>query len=100
MKVRVSQKSIKEAFSYIIPIGYCQACKMLAHHSPNFYTAGMYGWNSDIYVIDNNTAIVTGYRTFGTIKQPHYSLIEKYEQRAAEGDKTALEDFLQEVLAD
>jgi hypothetical protein len=99
MKVRVSQKSIKEAFSYIIPIGYCQAYNMLAHRNPNFYTAGMYGWNSDIYVIDNNTVIVTGYRTFGTIK-PRYSLVEKYEQRAAEGDKTALEDFLKEVLAD
>ena len=37
---------------------------------PNFYTAGVYGWNSDVYVIGYDTVIVTGYRPFGNTELP------------------------------
>lgn len=31
---------------------------------------GVYGWNADVYVIDYDTVIVTGYRPFGNMKLP------------------------------
>lgn len=42
----------------------------LKWREPNFYTAGVYGWNSDVYVIDHETVIVTGYRPFGNMELP------------------------------
>lgn len=32
---------------------------------PYYYTCGVYGWNADVYVLDYNTVIVSGYRPFG-----------------------------------
>ena len=40
----------------------------LIWREPNFYTAGVYGWNADVYVIDCDTVIVTGYRPFGNME--------------------------------
>lgn len=82
MKTKITQKAIKKAFDNIIQIGYCQAPHLLARLEPNFYTAGVYGWRADVYIVDNKTAIVTGYNTFGTIN-PSRELIEKYDRLAA-----------------
>lgn len=68
MKIQTTQKEIKGAFNNIISIGYCDAWYLLRHMGPTFYTCGVYGWNSDIYIINNNTCIVTGYRPFGNLK--------------------------------
>lgn len=82
MKTKITQKAIKKAFDNIIQIGYCQAPHLLARLEPNFYTAGLYGWRADVYIVDNKTAIVTGYNTFGNIN-PSHELIEKYDRLAA-----------------
>lgn len=68
MKVKTTQKQVKNAFNNIISIGYCDAWYLLRHMEPTFYTCGVYGWNSDVYIIDDNTCIVTGYRPFGNLK--------------------------------
>lgn len=53
------------AYRNVIKVGYCDMQDALKWCEPNFYTAGVYGWNSDVYVIDYDTVIVTGYRPFG-----------------------------------
>lgn len=58
------------AYRNIIKVGYCDMQDALKWREPNFYTAGVYGWNSDVYVIDNDTVIVTGYRPFGNMELP------------------------------
>nr|DAT23282.1 MAG TPA: hypothetical protein [Caudoviricetes sp.] len=76
---------------------------------PFAYTAGVYGWNANIYDL-NGIALVTGYRTFGEIS-PSWELIEKYEQKAKEvidliynyeerkeALKTLIDSFLEEVI--
>jgi hypothetical protein len=80
MKARVTAKQVRESYANIIQIGYCAAWYLLGRN-PHYYTAGIYGWNADVFHIDQSTAIVTGYRPFGNIR-PSYELVRKYEQEA------------------
>ena len=59
-----------KAYCNVIEVGYCDMQDALKWREPNFYTAGVYGWNADVYVIDHDTVIVTGYRPFGNMKLP------------------------------
>lgn len=68
MKKQVSQKFIRENYKNIIGVGYCELWALLRCKEPKYYTSGVYGWNADIYQVDNETVIVTGYRPFGNIK--------------------------------
>ena len=79
-KVKVTQREIKEGFKNIIEVGYCEIQHLLSHKNPDYYTSGVYGWNADIYKINNNTVIVTGYRPFGNIR--NWNLARKYEEKA------------------
>ena len=58
------------AYRNVIKVGYCDMQDALKWREPNFYTAGVYGWNADVYVIDHDTVIVTGYRPFGNMELP------------------------------
>ena len=79
MKPRVTQKSVKESYANVISVGYCNLYYLLRRENPRAYTAGIYGWNADIYEL-GGTAIVTGYRPFGD-PVPR-ELVEKYEKKA------------------
>lgn len=65
MKTKTTKKAIMNAYKNVIKVRYCDLQDALKWCEPNFYTAGVYGWNSDVYVIDYDTVIVTGYRPFG-----------------------------------
>lgn len=69
------------AFDNVIKVGYCDMQDALKWREPNFYTAGVYGWNADVYVIDIDTVIVTGYRPFGNIELPR-EVIDKLNKCA------------------
>lgn len=83
MKIKVSQKQIKENYKNIICVGYCDLWHLLRGQEERFYTSGINGWNADIYQINYNTVIVTGYRPFGNINT-NYKINNKYEERARE----------------
>ena len=68
MKTKTTKKAIMSAYSNVIKVGYCDMQSALKWREPNFYTAGVYGWNADVYVIDYDTVIVTGYRPFGNME--------------------------------
>ena len=70
MKAQTTKKAIMNAYENVIKVGYCDMQDALKWREPNFYTAGVYGWNSDVYVINYDTVIVTGYRPFGNIELP------------------------------
>ena len=70
MKTRITKKAIMNAYRNVIKVGYCDLQDALKWREPNFYTAGVYGWNADVYVIDYDTVIVTGYRPFGNVELP------------------------------
>lgn len=111
MKTQTTRKAIKANYYNIIEIGYCDLQSLLAYRQPDFYTAGIYGWNANIFEIDYKTVIVTGYRPFGNIR-PEYKLVREYDGQAREiqNDWTAkdnkekvealLAEFLEKVLSE
>lgn len=70
MKTKTTKRAIMHAYENVIKVGYDDLQDALEWREPNFYTSGVYGWNSDVYVIDYATVIVTGYRPFGNIELP------------------------------
>ena len=63
-----------------IRIGYCDLQYLLRGYDRDYYTAGVYGWNCDIYIFKNAT-ITTGYRgMFG--RSVDYELTRKYDNMA------------------
>ena len=70
MKTKITKKAIMNAYRNVIKVSYCDMQYALRWREPNFYTAGVYGWNADVYVIDCDTVIVTGYRPFGNMELP------------------------------
>lgn len=108
--IKVNKKDIMDSYSNIISIGYCSLQYLLQCKDKKMYTCGVYGWNSHIYHINNNTCIVTGYRPFGNI-YPKYEITKKYEDKARKiylGDGTwqeknkklekLIDKFVSEVL--
>ena len=69
MKTKITKKAIMNAYRNVIKVGYCDIQDALKWREPNFYTAGVYGWNADVYVINYDTVIVTGYRPFGNMER-------------------------------
>lgn len=63
-KQRVTARCLREAERAGRPtvrVGYCDLYGVLSGIEPDYYTAGVYGWNCDVYVIAG-LAICTGYR--------------------------------------
>lgn len=81
MKTQTTKKYINALYKNKIEIPYADLQTVLEFIRPDYYTCGVYGWNSDIYIYDSDTVIITGYRPFGNIK-PKHDLIRKYEETA------------------
>ena len=81
MKIRKTHKEIKSYSGDILAIGYCDAQFLLSNHRPLYYTAGIYGWNYDVYCICGDTYICTGYRNMPGRKPRN---LREYERKAEE----------------
>ena len=98
-KQRVTARCIREAERAGAPtvrVGYCGAQWLLSYLTPAYYTAGVYGWNCDVYTIAGLT-ICTGYR--GMVGEPAV-LTADYERRArAAADEDECNAILAEWIA-
>lgn len=67
MKYRTTRKDTMNGNRDIVKLPYCEAQSLLnAIGEAEAYTAGVYGWNADIYRgTEPGQVIVTGYRPFG-----------------------------------
>ncbi len=82
MKFRTTAKAIKEGYAKILTIGYCDMHGLLHYQNAMAYTAGVYGWNFDLYYIDG-VAICTGYRGTPTGNIYYYNeIVREYELKA------------------
>lgn len=108
LKVQVTKKQIKDNYRNVICVGNLNLYYLLRFKEARFYTAGMYGWNADVYEINNNTVIVMGDRPFGDIKA-EYGIIKGFEDRARkiitrsdflkyEEQEKAIDELLSEFL--
>src|SRR5574343_106763 len=80
MKFKTTSKQIRENYFTSISAGYCSLQDLLSYETPVAYTAGVYGWNCDIYDFDG-VAICTGYRGMvSKNSKQDYSIVKKYEE--------------------
>lgn len=101
MAMITTAKAIKDGYKKIVKLGYCELEEVLTWIDRNGLTRGVYGWNADVFTVNGNTAIVTGYRPFG--KRPAPGEIERvkksfdgYKERYIAG-KITLEE-LQKIV--
>lgn len=80
MKVKTTRREVQERF-IVYSAGYCDLQYLLCDKDAIFYNAGVYGWNWDGYLLDDNILIVTGYRNLCGKDVPH-QVIRIYEQKA------------------
>lgn len=100
MKYKATTKDVMRNGGDVIRIGYTDAYHLLKDKRPAAYTCGVYGWNADVYEIDKNTLIVTGYRPFGNIC-PDYSTVCEYNQKAMQVEtREEREALLAEFVAE
>lgn len=85
MKTRITLRDGRNINSNkILEIGYCELYYLLKFETPQYYSAGVYGWNCDWYVLSRCT-ICTGYRPVRGIR-PDYDMIEKFDSLARESN--------------
>lgn len=107
MRVQVTKRDVMKQNRFVICVGYCDLQYLLRFKDSQFYTAGMYGWNADIYQVSPSAVIVTGYRPFGNVKV-EFGILRGFENRAShilnqreltyDEKKEALDEILDEFL--
>lgn len=80
-KIKTTAKAVKNSYYNIITVGYCDLQYLLAYFQPAYYTAGVNGWNCDVYIIDAKTVIATGYRPVSG-NMHDYEITKKYNEKA------------------
>lgn len=80
MKTRTTKKYINKTNNTVILVPYCAMQEALIFECREAYTSGVYGWNADIYRVNADTVIVTGYRPFGNVK-PSLELCNEYNEK-------------------
>lgn len=79
MKCKVTMKQIRNNYK-CFRVGYCDLYDVMLWHEAEYYNAGVYGWNCDIYTF-GNIAVTTGYR--GMTGQPvPAEILDKYTKQA------------------
>ena len=100
--MKTTKTKIMNEYKNVIQVGYCELQNLLRLKVRKNFTSGVYGWNADIFQVDYNTVIVTGYRPFGNVR-PNYDLTEKYENEAKKiiycnSDYEVIEEKLNELI--
>ena len=80
MKFKTTRKAIVDSAVNVKCAGYCDLQALLKNHQPIAYTAGVYGWNFDVYDVYGVT-ICTGYRNMPGARLEG---ITEYEKKAAD----------------
>lgn len=80
MERKMLKKEVNSWYKNVIVAGYCDLWYLLQGLQRDGYTSGVYGWNADIYQINYNTCIVTGYRPFGNVE--NWDLNREYNEKA------------------
>ena len=60
----LTRNEIRRQYKTVIQLGYCDIYELTRQLKKIGYNAGVYGWNYDVFELDYDTCIITGYRTF------------------------------------
>ena len=82
-KIKTTAKAIKETYKKCYSAYYGSLQFLLSRIEPLYYHAGVYGWDYDVYIIDDDVAIFMGGRCPSSgIKRIPYEVAEKYDKYA------------------
>lgn len=82
MKNHTTMKYIRNNFSKVYRVGYCELEYIYRYEEPQYYNSGVYGWNCDIYIdYSRDIAITTGYRNMAGRVIPS-DILNKYSDIA------------------
>lgn len=99
MKYKTTAKEVKEGYYTIIRAGYCDLQSLLSYKNPVAYSKGLYGWNFDVYDIDN-IAIATGYRGMPSKNSKEdYNLVCEYEKKSKGKTKEEKDLLIKEFIS-
>lgn len=76
---KATRKDVEYTFPKLVKVGYCGLQSMLHGVEKTAYNAGVYGWNWHCYRLNDDVAIVTGYRNLVGKRCPRE---EEFEERA------------------
>ena len=79
MKFKTTKKAMKDNYSTILSIGYCNAQNLLKYENEIAYSTRAEGWACDYYEV-NNVLISTGYAPIG--QSVDYATLKKYDALA------------------
>ena len=79
MKYKTTRKAIMNGCANVRCAGYCDLQSLLKNHEPVSYTAGVYGWNFDVFDVYG----VTIWYGDGILPGPRLDHIHEYEKKAA-----------------
>jgi len=106
MRMKTTRKAIVENY-YCVSVDYCGLQNLLYYADSQYYTAGVYGWNFDVYTFEYkgcNIAICTGYRGMPGKSVP-YDTVHEFDTEAKkircdneENKKERLDSLIQEFL--
>lgn len=77
---KITAKEVKRTHVRVFQFGCEELHNLLSFRKPYAYTAGVYGWNADVYSYAN-TALTTGYRPTGEKVNP--AIYEPFETMAS-----------------
>lgn len=81
-KVHTTMKAIRANYRKVFRAGYCDLQHICYTTFPQFYNAGVYGWNCDIYInYKYDIAVTTGYRNMAGNRIPS-EVLQKYDSIA------------------
>ena len=81
MNIKLTKKEVLGNFQNVICVGYCDLWYLLQYAEKIGHTERAEGWGADIYRVNNETVIVTGYEPFGNIN-PNRAITKHYEEKA------------------
>ena len=107
---RTTRKNIAKWFT-CYGCGYGDLQYLLKYQNREYYTAGVYGWNFDVFTFSGDYAITTGYRGMVHHVDRNYELEREYDKKAhdiiyshsedaPEKVNALLEEFLRKVFED
>ena len=102
IKAKITLRDMETIRRRVIKVPHCALQWLLRYHRADMYcAASTYGWKCDIYLIDYDTAIVTGYHTGSSRRgiHPSHETIERYDQEAKRIMMTAPYDDVRPALA-
>lgn len=87
MKTRVTVKELNRIYPVILDLGSHSLLDGALDFAfgAKFYHAGGLGWNYNVFEIDRNTCVVSGYRTSNTlkaVKNISYSFCKPWNEKA------------------